>query len=507
MATQADPFQQFLASIGANRLDSAGRPVGSTGGAVAVSPDQEQQLAQFRAPAQASGGPVAAAAPAQGQGAPTQANPLSKLNSALGLNIGAPFQGAALRQATDSMPAATQMAGAFGQLDETRKAALIAQRIQDAGINLDPTQPGFEAQKRAAEGIYNSMQGGQPGGMFTPQPITAYAPTGLRDRAIGANGGEVAGAGGVMVSTRGTNAEGGNRFMLRSGPKPPDGLTGRPAPVQQPVQAQQGTTPLQQQQEAYRAALAPKEDVPSGYRMAANGKDYEYVKGGPADPSTKTQNLTQTQRNAEYTVEQGIKAGAIKPEERDEAVAVFSQEIMGRAPKFPSTERDTAVGNAKYLQTLDALSELVQQSVDSGSDDFGPVANRAKRWSGAMFSGLGKKARQIEQTYLEAGSAKAFGEGGKQLTTTEKEMTFGQIGSPTDDDFPERLAAHRERAANVATLQLERLRASPYRFTSDGKAAIGQLEKAIAGLTGGKQSVQPKQEVTEVDSLVELYTK
>jgi hypothetical protein len=251
-----------------------------------VSPDQEQQLAQFRAPSQAIGGPAAAAAPAQGQGAPAQANPLSKLNSALGLNIGAPFQGAALRQSTDAMPAATQMAGAFGQLDETRKAALIAQRIQDAGINLDPTQPGFEAQKRAAEGIYNSMNGGQPGGSFMPQPITAYAPTGLRDRAIGANGGEVAGAGGVMVSTRGTNAEGGNRFMLRSGPKPPEGLTSRPAPVQQPVQAQQGPTPLQQQQEAYRAALAPKDNAPSGYRSNADGT-LSFIPGGPADPSLK----------------------------------------------------------------------------------------------------------------------------------------------------------------------------------------------------------------------------
>ena len=170
------------------------------------------------------------------------------------------------------------------------------------------------------------------------------------------------------------------------------------------------------------------------------------------------------------------------------AIAMFSQQLMGRAPQFPQSERETAVGNAKYMQSLDALDGLVRKSVDSGDDDFGPVANRYKTLVGGLVGGY-PTARAIDQVYKEAGATKAFSEGGKQLTESEKELTFGQIGAPTDNDFPDRLAGHRSRVNNVMTLQLERLKASPHRYTSEGQAAIRQLEKALNHQTGGAESV------------------
>jgi hypothetical protein len=235
MATQTDPFQQFLASIGANRLDSAGRPIGSTGGAVAINQDQERQLAQFRAPAQASGGPVAPAALAQGQAGPAQANPLDFLNKTFGTNFGAPTQNMATRQATDAQPAMRQLAGSFEQMGDVRQAAIVAKQIQDAGINLDPTQPGYEAQQRAAEGIWRRVNAAkQPGqeNSFLP-PGNAYmgggpAPTGAD--VLAAGGQPVTGYGGTQISgQRGPN--GNNQFFLKQGPQPPAGLNSRPTPV------------------------------------------------------------------------------------------------------------------------------------------------------------------------------------------------------------------------------------------------------------------------------------
>lgn len=238
----------------------------------------------------------------------------------------------------------------------------------------------------------------------------------------------------------------------------------------------------------YRTEL--KMDPPPEH-LDANGNLNAAGLGALGTAKSKSK-LTQTQRNAEYAVDSGIKAGYIKPEDREQAIAVASTQLMGRFPAFPTNERDMAVGNAKYMQSLDALNALAQESAASGRDDFGPVANRVKKIIGSVTGGF-PEARRLEQVYKEAGATKAFGEGGKQLTETEKALTFGQIGSPTDNDFPQRLADHRARVANVIELQLQRLKDGPHQYTPDGQAAIRQLEKALAGATGGAGSVGGKQ--------------
>jgi hypothetical protein len=249
MATpQQDPYQQFLASIGAARLDSAGRPVGSTGGAVAINQDQEQQLRSFQQPrGYASGGQVV-------QGA----NPLDFLNKTFGTNIGAPKQGIAMQQATDSLAPTVQMGQAFQDLGEQNQAAVIAQRIKDAGLNLTPGLPGFNQQKQAAEGIYRqvmSQNQAQQGNAFM-RPGNAYmgggpAPTGAD--VLAAGGQPVTGYGGTQISGQ-AGPNGNNQFFLKQGPQPPAGISSRPAPVQQPAQVQQGPDPLRQAQETYKAA-------------------------------------------------------------------------------------------------------------------------------------------------------------------------------------------------------------------------------------------------------------
>ena len=176
----------------------------------------------------------------QGQAPAGAANPMDTLNKTLGLNIGAPYEGSMMRQATDAMPAPVQIAGALAGQQDQQKAAQFAQAMQERGGMPQPGSPYFAQQTKVAEAMYNQIYGqqGQPGngqGAFG-QPSTSYAPTGLRSRVLGAGGAEVEGVGGAMVSAA-PNAQGGNTFMLRQGaPRsqfmPPSAVQA-PAPVAQ----------------------------------------------------------------------------------------------------------------------------------------------------------------------------------------------------------------------------------------------------------------------------------
>lgn len=197
-------------------------------------PSIEEQNRMANAPA-----PVARPVQ-QGQAPAGAANPMDTLNKTLGLNIGAPYEGSMMRQATDAMPAPVQIAGALAGQQDQQKAAQFAQAMQERGGMPQPGSPYFAQQTKVAEAMYNQIYGqqGQPGngqGAFG-QPSTSYAPTGLRSRVLGAGGAEVEGVGGAMVSAA-PNAQGGNTFMLRQGaPRsqfmPPSAVQA-PAPVAQ----------------------------------------------------------------------------------------------------------------------------------------------------------------------------------------------------------------------------------------------------------------------------------
>jgi len=456
-------------------------------------PSIEEQNRMANAPA-----PVARPVQ-QGQAPAGAANPMDTLNKTLGLNIGAPYEGSMMRQATDAMPAPVQIAGALAGQQDQQKAAQFAQAMQERGGMPQPGSPYFAQQTKVAEAMYNQIYGqqGQPGnlqGAFG-QPSTSYAPTGLRGRVLAAGGQEVQGVGGAMVSA-GRNAQGGNSFMLRQG-APQSQFMPPSQPMQQVPQAPAGPSAIDQAQGQCKDAIAamqrPRDNAPSGYRSNPDGT-LSFITGGPADPAViaanRSANLTSTERNAVYAVEQGIKGGYIKPEDKDQAIALFSQQKEGKAPIFPKSERDTAVGNAKYIQSLEALQAATEAIPNGG---FGPIENRAKLAANSVL-GTYKDYATVDQTYKEAGATKAFGEGGKQLTETEKALTFGQIGDPNSEGFKEQLATHLDRVRNQVELQLERLKASPYQYTPDGLAAIKQLEKALAGKTGGRQSIKGQQD-------------
>jgi hypothetical protein len=271
MATKpVDPIQAYLASIGATGFDPNGRPVGSTGGLVSLSPDQEQQLAGFRQPQQA---------PVQ------QANPMDNLNRMLGTSIGQrPQQDQAILSRQDPM---TQIAVGIGEAEKQQKAAMWNQAVARAGINFDPNAPDAQRQNAMAGQIWEKINA-KGANAFLPGP-NAYmgggpAPTGAE--VLAAGGQEVVGYGGTLIS--GQAGPNGNQFMLRQGPGSgqfmPQAVQPSSAPAQAPQQAANG---LQSAQEQYRqAVLATSQGDRYTRTSPMSTKDGTYLGEGVFDKQT-----------------------------------------------------------------------------------------------------------------------------------------------------------------------------------------------------------------------------
>jgi hypothetical protein len=495
---QQDPYQQFLASIGAARLDSAGRPIGSTGGSVAMSPGQEQQLAQFRAPAQASGGPVAPAAPTQGQGAPAQANPLDFLNKTFGTNIGAPKQGIAMQQATDSLAPTVQMGQAFQDLGEQNQAAVIAQRIKDAGLNLTPGLPGFNQQKQAAEGIYRqvmSQNQAQQGNAFM-RPGNAYmgegpAPTGAQ--VLAAGGEPVTGYGGTQISGR-AGPNGNNQFFLKQGPQPPAGISSRPAPVQQPAQVQQGPDPLVDAQRQYRDAVTPrvKDNAPSGYRSNPDGT-LSYIPGGPADPSRSAP----AKPNLGTDQEMG-------PDGRARFIPGSKGEVDAneQASKAQLRQRNAVENARSVVGFIDkALPEVGYLTAGVGAAALAKLPHTSARDLAAKLDTIRANIGfdRLQQMRMESPTGGALG----QIAVKELEFLQAVKGNLDNWQSPAELIG------NLIQIRdsYERFLMANSGFDPDNAEQRGAFYESTGQNKGGATPAAESDEASSVDDLISKYTK
>jgi hypothetical protein len=172
---------------------------------------------------------------------------------------------------------AVQTAGNLARMAQMAQVGVFQAGLTDAGVNLNPVgqAPGdFQRNVAASQTLFNQTFGGRP---RTSGPVTAYAPTGLRQRTLDADGGLVFGQGNVMAGLDGTNAAGGNRFFL--GQVQPVSANGQtPAPPPSPIEPEPMRsvssqmpggmmTPFQQAEAEYRAALQekPKQALEPGY--------------------------------------------------------------------------------------------------------------------------------------------------------------------------------------------------------------------------------------------------
>jgi hypothetical protein len=196
-----------------------------------------------------------------------------------------------------------------------------------------------------------------------------------------------------------------------------------------------------------------------------------------ADAAAKNALLTPAQKNAMASVQAGIKAGYIKPEDEAAAMAAYEQ-WGGHAQAFPTTERDSLTFNTMTAQGLKALNDKVQ-AVKDPDGMFGPLDFRTANVIG-KFTGGQKDAREIAQQFEEVSKGRAFALGGKALTPTELQANLSQIGSPNDSDFKDRLGTYNSRVVRDIRLQRDRLAQGPYRFTPEGNAALRELDQVLA---------------------------
>jgi len=379
-------------------------------------PSIEEQNRMANAPA-----PVARPVQ-QGQAPAGAANPMDTLNKTLGLNIGAPYEGSMMRQATDAMPAPVQIAGALAGQQDQQKAAQFAQAMQERGGMPQPGSPYFAQQTKVAEAMYNQIYGqqGQPGngqGAFG-QPSTSYAPTGLRSRVLGAGGAEVEGIGGAMVSAA-PNAQGGNSFMLRQGqpssfmppsvarapaaqaPSGPsaaamkflqDGIDPNitaPAPMRQPVvaaapqpvaqPAQPAPSALQSAQQEYQARMAAmtstksKPNLGTDQEMGPDGRA-RFIPGSKGDIEAKAMAGKETlrQRNAADNAKSVISFIDSAMPDVDGLTSGVGGAVLSNLPGTAARDLKAKTDTVKANIGFDRLQQMRQESPTGGA--LGQVA-------------------------------------------------------------------------------------------------------------------------------------
>jgi hypothetical protein len=400
MATKpVDPIQAYLASVGAAGFDPNGRPVGSTGGLVSLSPDQEQQLAGFRQPQQAPAAP---------------ANPLDKLNGLLGTNIGAPVMGQRMEQAVSQLPGGVQIAGGLAQQNDAQKAALFAQRMQETGGMPVPGAPEYAARAKAAESIYNQIYGQQQGNSFMPG--NAYmgggpAPTGAE--VLAAGGREVVGYGGTRISGQ-VGPNGNNQFTLRQAPQssfmpqsapvasqlPANGpsdaamaflrtgvapqepnLGQFQPPSAQPSAAQamarqQAPNALQMAQEQYRQALSPasaKPNLGTDQEIGPDGRA-RYIPGSEGETKAKEQasKANLRQRNAAENAQSVISFIDAALPEVSGLTAGVGAAVLSKLPATDARDLSAKIDTIKANIGFDRLQQMRQESPTGGA--LGQVA-------------------------------------------------------------------------------------------------------------------------------------
>jgi hypothetical protein len=200
--------------------------------------------------------------------APPQAAPVAQPNV---------FQ-AGLPTAASLLPVPQQVAGELVAMEDQGRSSMFQNALTQAGYNLNPNGQApaeYQGAVAGARKLYDSYFGAAGGtaGAGAQAGIHAYAPTGLRERVLGAGGNLVFGQGNVMAGLDGKNAAGGNRFFL--GQVQPMSANGAaPAPPPNPIEPEMAV------------ATQPQSAAPQGSAFTQNAKAYKDAMTGGGEPIT-----------------------------------------------------------------------------------------------------------------------------------------------------------------------------------------------------------------------------
>lgn len=338
--------------------------------------------------------------------------------SIFGMTMGKPAE-----SAISALPANLQVAGGLSRLEDAGKAYAFQTGLRDIGAaNLNPEgqAPGdFMQSMKAAQSLYSRQYGPAGAGLAaggTRMPnIKAFAPTGLRQRALAAGGAPVEGVGGAMVSAS-PNAQGGTNFALSQNP-----ATVGAAPQAAP--APQAPAPQQSQYEAdvnaYKQALQPQS---SGLRLQSfekgdqiitvdqNGNvvataprnvipGYQNVPGGGVAPikgSPQEKEATAAEEKKKKAAEEAIAKGSLIISKIDEAIPDVGVTTagpigagLGMVPGTPAYDMQGTIDTIKANIGFDQLQAMRQASPTGGA--LGQVAVKELDFLQAALGNLDRK--------------------------------------------------------------------------------------------------------------------
>lgn len=341
----------------------------------------------------AAGNPFAVGIPPAGAPAGRTVSP--SLDVAAGNVFGGGLP-AGERNAILGLPPETQLAGIISGAGEQGQIARFQTALRDAGVSLDPNgqlPEDFAAGVAIAKNLYNNIFSSSippPGALASGSE--SIAPTGLRERALAANGAPIAGFAGTVVSgvpgsqvapdgrAVPVNQQTGARFTLTQNPNTVPGAPGyvpaankplAPSPV---VQSSVPSSAFDRNAAAFKQATTKSSEVVT----APDGSRFMRDSSGRLQPVGVDPELA---ANAA-----GLKAGA-------EADAKKSAE---NAHALMTAIHDSAESARIQSGSIKRISDLYRQGADSGFAQ--PILTQAK----ALLQRAGLKVEDLStQQQLE----------------------------------------------------------------------------------------------------------
>jgi len=362
-------------------------------------------------------------------------------------------------------------AAALTQAGQAGQTAVYQQRLRDAGINLDPNLPGFEQQRQAAIGIFNTSFGGGGAGAPAASGIHAYAPTGLRQQALAANGAPVTGFGGARVTATPApavdsrlpvyqqNQIPGNRFTLTQDPNTVPGAPGyvsRAAPqATMAAQVAQNSGPSPDAMRFLATGEAPSNlaalnpGIPTAPSLNTPPAP---VQNAPAQASTQTQQRPQNgatpfeqaqaalRSQASYTAPDGsifsrdahgrlVPAGTdpqLAAQAKGQAAAAEEEGKQTVISAHKAIDDATAEANAaqSQIQNIRRVNELLDAGAKTGfgQTSFTALASAISRWTGkeTKIANQQELEKILGQVSLEM--TKDLAKGGGSISNYEREL-------------------------------------------------------------------------------------
>jgi len=304
------------------------------------------------------------------------------------------------RNAIAGASPAEQLAGFLAGTEDQGRVSQFQSALQRSGFNLNPVGQFPEDYRGAiagAKNLYNNIFRSPATPEFTgvPSPQSFFAPTGLRERALDAQGAPVIGAGGAIVTASPAamtgddgralplNQQRGASFTLRQNPFTTAAMT-TPAATTQSVPSTQQSSPYDQNVSAFKNHLVAQQmqaglmkSIPPGYMLDPNKPGaIMAIPGGPAEAEQNAAKVAASEKTRQTIANATNVLGTI-----DRVLPKISEKTTGWGSllsSIPGSEAKNVEGDIKAINAalgIDTLMEI-RNAAKNGASGFGSLTEK-----------------------------------------------------------------------------------------------------------------------------------